>query len=100
MKIIGSDITACKSDGPPETTLYSERAQTCWYVASDGADDSMTVATYATETQQAQALEYLLDPDGGPRPGASYVSGYGFTIATDARLAPKIAKALDAFVVR
>lgn len=99
--IIDAEVVPCAPNegDEPSVTGFSDLALTCWYDRPDGARDQMSASTYATEQQQAQALEYLLAPDGGPRPGATYVSGPGFTVATEAETAPALAEALDAFVL-
>lgn len=88
---ITAEVVPCKPQDGPTSTLYSDRAQTCWYTASDGVDDLMTAATYASAAQQADAVPYLQDTN----PGAVYVQGNGWTVRTSAELAEDVAAALD-----
>lgn len=99
--IVDADVMPCEPNegDAPATTGYSDLAISCFYERGDGAVDDLTAATYVTEEQQAQALEYFLAPGGGPDPGATYVSGPGFTIKLDASRAEAIAERFDAFVL-
>jgi hypothetical protein len=83
--------------GGPTATVYSDRAQSCFYTAADGVEDSMTAATFTTREQQEQGVRYLLDSN--VNPGMVYVQGNGWLVMTDPVLAPQIADALGGTIV-
>lgn len=90
-----AEVVPCEPQDPPSATAYSDRAQTCFYTASDGVDDQMTAATYTTAAQQSDAIPYLQDLN----PGAAYVQGNGWTVRTSQDLADQVAEVLDGEVV-
>jgi hypothetical protein len=83
--------------GGPTATVYSDRAQSCFYTAADGVDDSMTAATFTTREQQEQGVRYLVDSN--INPGMVYVQGNKWLVMTTPQLAPKVAKALGGTIV-
>lgn len=83
--------------GGPTTTVYSDRAQSCFYTAKDGVDDSMTAATFTTREQQEQGIRYLVDSN--INPGMAYAQGNGWLVMTDPELASEVAGALGGTVV-
>jgi hypothetical protein len=92
---ITADVVPCEANDPVTSTLYSDRAQTCWYTAADGVTDQMTAATYSNEAQLAKAIPYLQQTN----PGAAYVKGNGWSVRTSQDLAEPVAVALDGEVV-
>ena len=88
---ITAEVVPCEANDPVDSTIYSERAQTCWYTADDSVRDQMTTATYANEAQLAKAIPYLQETN----PGAVFVSGNGWSVRTSQDLAEQVAEALD-----
>lgn len=88
--LISAEVVTCVADDPPSATGYSDRAQTCWYTARDGVQDQMTVATYASDAQQAEAIAFLTEIN----PGDKFVAGQGWTVKTSGDLVAEVAAAL------